>query len=50
MSKLEVENNELPTEQEINEWTRIYPIKEQNYIGKVIFTVPKIGLLSTWFR
>jgi signal peptidase I len=27
-----------------------YPIKEQNYIGKVAFTIPKLGLLSTLLR
>jgi signal peptidase I len=27
-----------------------YPIKEQHYIGKVIFSIPRVGLLSTWLR
>ena len=27
-----------------------YPIKLKDHIGKVVFTVPKIGLLSTWLR
>ena len=25
-----------------------YPIKGQNYIGKVVFTIPRVGMLSTW--
>jgi signal peptidase len=27
-----------------------YPIREHNYVGKVITTIPRIGLLGTWLR